>query len=429
MNFCKLRKNHNFNDLIIWIALILIAWSPHIGLDYVYTEPNGESHSLINGQYYFFIATVLAGVILFLKGDRLRLISLIRNKVFAISLALIFLGSVLSNTTLWNWRLLIIVLMISSCVIFAANIIYDFNNKRQKLAVIIFTIPFAFPVLASLILHFFGPVNIGIVIENSLHVSYTPPRWFFLNSSANGFGLDAALASITAFCFIFWSKSNLKIALSIFLFVVGSWVLFNSGTRAAFVLYCVAISTFSIRITVSKLPMFLIAALLILVPASTWLFDITMLKNYFRIWGDINKISAGRASSIVEMWNMFLGSPIVGNGFGFADRGIDFHPSNIFYTALLTEIGAWGTLGCLLAILYPVVKQGIVWLSQSSLVPINFEPPVHSWAPCILFGFTPYLFFEFNVLRVSATNQLWMMCWCITFFNVISAQTEHRRAL
>jgi hypothetical protein len=422
----KLSVNQSFNNSIIWIALILIAWSPHIGLDYVYTEPTGETYSLNNGQYYFFIATILAGVILFLKGDRLRLILLFRNKVLAISLALFFLGSVLSNTTLWNWRLLIIVLVISSCAIFTANIIYDFNNKSQKLAVILFSIPFAFPVLASLLLHFFGPQDWGIIFENSLHKNYSPERWYFLNSSANGFGLDAALTSITAFCFIFWSKSNLKIALSILLFVAGSWVLFNSGTRAALILYIVAITAFSIFAMNNKLSLLITIGLFILVISVIKLFDIPMIENYFRIWGDLDNISGGRVSSMVKMWNMFLESPIIGKGFGFADRGVSFQPSNIFYSALLMEIGILGTFGVLLALLHPLAKKSFGWLLQNTLGALKSVPPIKSWSLCILFGFIPYLIFEFNVLRVSATNQLLMVCWIIVFFDVIDTK-QHKK--
>ena len=407
--FFKHSKSYNFNHSIIWIALTLIAWSPHIGLDYVFTEPNGALHSLKNGQYYFFIATILAGMILFLKGDRLRLILLLRNKALAISLALIFIGCVLSNATFWNWRLLIIVLVISSCAVFAANIIYDFDNKSQKLAIILFTTPFAFPVLVSLILHFFGPLDLGVIFENSTHKGYSPERWHFLNSSANGFGLDAAITCITTYYFLRKQTLPIYILIMLLLFAASIWVLLQSGTRAAYVFFIATVAMYEFLVSNKRLLKIKIVSALICTVTFVFIYGLDNLLIKLRLNGNLQTISSTRYGGMVDLWELFLHSPFRGAGFGAADFGLDISPTNLFYLGMMVEVGIFGTIGAVMLVVYPIVLlffqrnlRGMLIDSKNNHFPV--------WAICIVAGFIPYLLFEFNIFRVSSANQLFGLC-------------------
>ena len=407
--FFKHSKSYNFNHSIIWIALTLIAWSPHIGLDYVYTESNGASHSLMGGQFYFFIATILAGMILFLKGDRLRLILLLRDKVLTISLALIFLGSMLSNATLWNWRLLIILLVISSCCVFVANIIYDFDNKSQKLAIILFTTPFAFPVLASLILHFFGPLDLGVIFENSTHKNYSPERWHFLNSSANGFGLDAAITCVTTYYFLRKQALPIYILIMSLLFIASVWVLVQSGTRAAYVFLIATVAMYEFLISNNRLLKIKIVSVLISIIGFVFVYGLDNLLMRLRIKGNLTTISSGRYTGMVDLWELFLQSPFIGSGFGAADYGLAVNPSNLFYFGILAEIGIFGAVGVVLLMFYPLFLQFSRRIQGLQSLDIN-NNQFYLWGTCIHAGFVPYLIFEFNVFRVSSANQLFFIC-------------------
>ena len=79
--------------------------------------------------------------------------------------------------------------------------------------VIIFLLaPFAIPVYLSFFLEFFGPFEFGFLVQNIKHMEYSPPRWHFLYSSANGFGFSAAFVSVAIYLAFFTSsKISLKI--------------------------------------------------------------------------------------------------------------------------------------------------------------------------------------------------------------------------
>lgn len=407
--YMKLVLNQSFNNSIIWIALILIAWSPHIGLDYIYTEPTGETYRLNNGQYYFFVITLLSGLILLLKSDAHRLVSLFKNKVIIISLTLFFSGLALSNATFWNWRLLLIFLVISSCAIFAANTIYGFDSKRQKLAIILLTTPFAFPVLASLLLHFFGPLDWGIIFENSLHKNYSPERWYFLNSSANGFGLDAAICCITAYCFLRKKTSFLNILIMLLIFMTSVWVLLQSGTRAAYVFLIAAVVTYEFLAKNKNFIIVMIFSVFISIAGFIFVYGHKSLLSALRLGGDLRSMTSTRYEGMVGLWELFIQSPFRGSGFGAADFGLGVQPTNLFYFGMLAEVGVFGTLGALLFLFYPLYLIFLQRIKGLSLCNAN-NSQFSIWATCILAGFIPYLLFEFNVLRVSASNQLFSLC-------------------
>ena len=86
--------------------------------------------------------------------------------------------------------------MLAVFVILAANFVINADARTQSLALLLLMVPFFVPVFGSVLLDFLGPVDIGVLISNIRHMSYSPPRWYFMNMSANGFGFDAALVSV-----------------------------------------------------------------------------------------------------------------------------------------------------------------------------------------------------------------------------------------
>ena len=95
-----------------------------------------------------------------------------------------------------GWRLLAIVGTLAVYVIIAANFVINTGARAQTLALLLLVLPFSVPVFGSVLLEFLGPVDIGVLVSNTKHMNYSPPRWRFMNASANGFGSDAALVSV-----------------------------------------------------------------------------------------------------------------------------------------------------------------------------------------------------------------------------------------
>ena len=95
-----------------------------------------------------------------------------------------------------------------------------------------------------------------------------------------------------------------------------------------------------------------------------------------------------------------MGSPFAGAGFGRADASM-VRPSNMFYPGMAAEIGLIGAAGVFGAMLYPMVAE----FGAPSENRCTFRPTTHSADGfAVLVGVFIWLFFEFDVVRVSATN-------------------------
>ena len=336
-------------------------------------------------------------------------------------------GIVLSSTSAWGWRLFAIIGTISLLSVVAADFVHHYHPKTQLLALLFLVIPFSVPVFGSVLIKFFGPIDIGCLLANAKHMECVPPRWRFLNMSANGFGFDAALVSIFLTIGICYAKNITFRLVVIMLLCASIYALIMSGTRAAFVFYIAAFITFLILRYDQKSLLFLVA-FMVCGAVFIYLIDgVETLKAFLRLEGNLNQISSGRWVGIVGMWELIVASPIGGLGFGAADHNFPVVPSNIFYFGVLAEIGLFGFLGALLILAYPA-KYVVPYLFKPN--GFNDASFLFTFSISVLTGFVPYLMFEFDVLRVSANNQLFFFCWGVIVFNFINADanSNHKNA-
>lgn len=407
----NLNQQNNFrdNDWHVWIAIIAMFWSPHLGLDYVILDADQKFHKIPGGQYIFFVVTVFAGAYLLWRGDIYQYFKPLKYKTVVVSLILFLIGMLISRNGLSEWRLLLIILIISGMSCAAANICTNMSATSQKWLIGCITLPYAVPVIGAIFLNFYGPIDVGIMLENTKHDT-NPPRWHFMNMSANGFGFDAAIASFCLYLLGRRAKTTLLKLLFLALALVSLYALMCSGTRAAMLFMLSAVIVYETMLG-GKLFLYGLLALSSLALITVVLFfDIGVFTEFLRLEGDLTQMTSKRWKGVVELWALFLQSPIVGYGFGLADNGIDASPSNIFYMAILVEVGLIGTLGILILFSFPVIKLALAKIFNKCVDFTDQQQTVTIWSFCIICSFLIYLPFEFNVLRVSVNNQMFFFC-------------------
>lgn len=393
--------------LFTWLNLVILAFSPHIFLDYFYTDPDGVNYYFVNGQFYFYFLTILSGVFLIRNETKSYFIEIFSDYYIAIAIGLFCLGFCFSEIKFHNLRLILILCSLTLCMIVAASVITNFSRKDQYSAVILFATPFAFPVFLAFALHFFGPLDLGVVFENSTHS--IPERWHLFNYSANGFGLDAAIVCITSYFLLRQQTPKIIFLIMVLIFTSSVWVLIQSGTRAAYVFFLSAAIMYELLHIKKRYLIIRIMSALVFIVVFIFTYGVNNFLSRMRLEGDWSSISSSRTDGIKGLWEIFIKSPFRGSGFGAADYGLAVEPTNLFYFGLLAEVGVFGAIGAILLMLYPLViltLKRIKGMDQFSLDNNKFS----IWATCILAGFVPYLMFEFNVYRVSATNQIYFLC-------------------
>jgi O-antigen ligase len=147
------------------------------------------------------------------------------------------------------------------------------------------------------------------------------------------------------------------------------------------------------------------------------IFGTEYIQHLIRFRGGVESFSSGRLDGMRELWDVFLASPFIGQGFGFVDSGSTSAPSNLFYFGLLSEIGIVGFLGAMGFLSYPL-------LLYFGLLGKNAEKGSEKqyfflivFSVSVLLGLFVYLLFEFSVLRVSVYHQLFFLCWSITLLS------------
>lgn len=392
-----------------WMILGLLVFAPHIFLDYIYTDPEGKTYSFVNGQYYFYILTISSSFFLFQKRT-IKYINSIFSDPFIISfVGLFLLGFCLSEIKLYNLRLLAIVGSLSFCMLVATSLVVEFDERDQNNAIILFTAPFFIPVFGALVLYVFGPLDLGIVFENSTHKEYNPHRWYLLNSSANGFGFDATITCITIYYFLRIQTSHIYILIMLLLFVTSVWVLLQSGTRASYIFFIAGVLMYELLVSNKRLIKIKIMVALICLVNFVLIFGLDNLLIRMRLKGNLRTISSTRSDAMFDLWEIFLHSPFKGFGFGAADSGLAVQPTNLFYSGMLVEVGIFGASGAVLLMCYPLFIQFLQRIQGQQVIDQN-NNQFYIWTTCIIAGFIPYLIFEFNVFRVSAIHQLFSLC-------------------
>lgn len=415
------QRSLQFKSVIAALCLGLLLWTPHIGLDYVLEAVDGQRYRFPHGQHFLFFSSLLASVYLFrlVRFDSFSVI--FHSKALLAGMTLLLLGVALSTNGLWNWRLLAIVGSLCIFSTLAGNFAINSSARTKNLALLFVVLPFCIPVFGSILLELFGAINIGVTLSNAKHMQFSPPRWRFMNMSANGFGFDAALASIFFTLGIFYAR-NAILKITVGALLIGSlYALFMSGTRAAFIFYLAATLSFAVFRYGARVMLFLLFGAILVALAALWSDYFELVKGFLRLNGDLQQISSARWGGIIGMFELFTASPLRGMGFGAADNKFPIYPSNIFYFGLLAEIGIFGLLGALLIMAYPI-KLGFA--SSQKLTLLKEMPLLVAFSGAVMIGFVPYLLFEFDVLRVSVNNQVYFFCWGVLVFHFINADTN-----
>ena len=409
-------------------AYILVSLSlmlPSIALSYVLWVPGLSKITLPYGQYIFFCVTIICTIYFALKIGIERARAAFQNNALYFFILLFIAGFALSMVSLWNLRLLLIVTSISCAAIIMAIFVHQSQQISHKWVVGILLLPFAFPVFTAFFLEFFGPINLGFELTNIKHQQYNPQRWHFLSQSANGFGFNAALVFFAAYIAAFIAPDFRNKLLYMILGCVVAVSLFYSGTRAAFVFTFSAIIAFHLFYHGIRYLLFFIIAVCTILVSFSGVFGLSEILDFLRIDSDLNRLSSNRLRGIVGLWEIFKSSPVVGKGFGAVDNGFPINPTNIFYAAIPVEVGVFGFAGVLGLLFFPawlcvrliIQKKQFAFLRDKSFLLV--------FSTCCLAGFVPYLFFEFNILRVSAVNQLFFFLWGYLYFTLQQEQEAH----
>ena len=409
-------------------AYILVSLSlmlPSIALSYVLWVPGLGEFTLPYGQYIFFCVTIIGAIYFALKTGVKTARTAFQNKIIYFFILLFMAGFALSMDSLWNLRLLLIVTSISFSAIVMAIFVHQSQQINHKWVVGILLLPFAVPVFLAFFLEYFGPINLGFELTNIKHRTYSPMRWHFLSQSANGFGFNAALIFLATYIASFITPDFRNKLLCMILGCVVAVALFYSGTRAAFIFAFSAIVAFHLFYHGARYILFFIAALCVISVSLIGVFGISEILDFLRIDSDLNRLSSRRWQGIVGLWEIFQSSPLVGKGFGASDNGLPVYPTNIFYMALPVEVGIFGFAGAIGLLFLPAWLSVKQILEKKQLAFLRNKSFLMVFSTCCLAGFVPYFIFEFNILRVSAVNQLFFFCWGYLYFTLQQEQKIH----
>ena len=414
-------QHSGFLSFLMFLSLTV----PSVALSYILYVPGLGKLTLPFGQYIFFFVVVISSLFFVLQVGLKTVSTCLRQKALYFSIFLFIAGVLISANSIWNIRLLFIVSCISISSIILAILVHHSQKLNQKLVVSMLLLPFAIPTILAFLLEFFGPFNFGFELANIKHVEYDVHRWHFLSQSANGFGLNAALTFVAAYIAFFISLDFRNKLLCTILGSVVAVSLFYSGTRAAFVFSFSAITVFHLFFHGSRYLLFFLMSSCATAVLFIGFLGVSEIADFLRLSDNLNKLSSARWQGIVGLWEIFKSSPVVGRGFGAADNGLPVYPTNILYLALPVEVGIFGFLGALGFLFLPawlcvrqiIEKKQLAFLRNKSFLLV--------YSTCCLAGFVPYLFFEFNILRVSAVNQLFFFFWGYLYFTVQQEQKTH----
>ena len=392
---------------------VIFLFAPHLALTYTFFEPNLGPLRLPFGNYILFFISLFCGLFFAFKNNFQFFSELKKNKTTWLLFFLFFVGVMFSYKSLENLRLFCIISILTGCALSVANFVSKLKHSDQTKLITFAILPFFIPVLVAVLLHLSGPLDFGLTLQNYTHENYKIPRWRFLHSSANGFGLASAVSCAFFWVAYFIAPKKVTKAIILCCFIVSFIALFFSGTRAAFIFALVSFFCFVfLRFEIRKFVFFVLASFLVL-GSVIFYFGAENVKVFLRI-GDSN----GRLGSTIEIFNLFLQSPFVGRGFGFADSTTEIYPTNLFYPSLLLEIGIIGFGGVFILMILPLILGFWRGFNRKTL---NFLSGEH-FSVCvsytILSSFFVYLFFEFNVIRVSAAHQFFIFLWGIIMFQI-----------
>lgn len=415
-------KNEDSNRQVSsFIAIVFLAIFAHICLDYEYTDPHRHMIRVPMGQYFAFFL-VLFGACLTLYFSRFSIV--LRDKyltIIVLFLPFVLVLAVASSSDFWNFRLLTIIVIMSAS---AGVIGFFFKFPWQQLALLFLFIPYLFPIIGAIILEIAGEVSFGVVWRNPKHIEYPIPRWYFMNSYANGFGLDAAISAFSAIFIFLFQKKNIGKIFWAGIFCVSALALFLSGTRAAWLLFffLIFMCLFS---TAKGTKINAIHVILGLVCITILIFLLNSISvNFLRLSSDLNNFSSNRMQGALYLIDAIANCWFLGVGFGEAKDLGDGIPANLFYLGLAYEIGITGAILAVFCLASPFLFLACRLRKKESSSEDFFKHPLDIWCFCIGAGLLFYQLFEFDLLRVSATNLLFFFCFGRILFTLGQLQKQ-----
>ena len=410
-------SKHQFFDVM---ALVAIFWTPHFLLDYVY-RIGLNNVTAYGAQYLFFFLNLVGTLFLINLIDTRRFKVFFDDKWLRISLLLFIVGVVVSTQSMWNTRLFLIWVTITVGPVVAAIYVFSQPASKQLQSILILVAPILFPILFGLAIEIVGLANQGFAwLDRDGN-----GRWQYLHSSANGYGFDAAIVGLISACFIkFYHWKTIIPAVTGL--VLGTIVLYFTQTRAAMLLMFVGFAVLYLLFLSKQQRLIVSAATLLVVPLFFVFFDIADLKVYFRIEDSMGLTTSGRSSAMVAALSVFGESPIIGSGFGSADKSMPFNPTNLFYFLIPVEIGllgALGVLGTLTSCLSPLIRQA---LTKNAWEHLNQANLLASLSLVAYFAILASMVAEFSIFRISATNQIFFFFWSVNFLFFREGWLEHK---
>lgn len=404
-----------------FFLLFVIFVAPHVGLDYVYRDNLGNDYMVAYGQYFAFFFTVSSTAFL-IKFNPDILESVLRHRKFFLflflSLFLIIVGLLLSNTSAWGWRVLFIIMVFSVCSMVGALYVNNLSINRQKAALLLLALPFFLPIIFACFLELSGPIEFFLEWHNTKHGEYHDFRWHFLNSSANSFGLDAVVSFIIFFSIFFgFNNINLKV-LIVILMAISIFCLIKSGTRSAMVLGTIFFAMLFCFYLNLKQKIFFVAIIMTIGFLFVNVWGFSELQTFFRLDGSLNQISSGRLNAMKTIFWDAIKNPFIGQGFGEADKSFSVKPVNFLYISLFAEVGLISLFGFVLLLFLPVllfINSG--YLRYARLLREQHFSIYSSFS--FYLGLLVFQIFEFSIFRVSVTNQLFFFLWGFLVFNCI----------
>lgn len=399
-----------------WAALVLILWSPHILLDYTYYI-YGVIRPVPHGGVIFFFTTLCSGMLL-ARWTWPVARSIASLRWLQVCLTIFLAGVLFSAKDLHSLRLVAIIGTVSLSMAFAAIWVSSLKRRQQWIALLVIFTPFWASNALGILLEVFELFELKLPIDHTKQAYFFTARWHTLHSSANGFGLDAAVTSISGLCGIVMAKRPLSKLCFLAILLIGLVCVFFSGTRAAmlFVIVGAVMALLSNLGTRSLIRVGLAVLACVLVGGS--LVGVDTIFGYLRISGDVQLITSNRLAGLTNALEQVHRSSFFGAGFGAADGPTQIHPTNMFYPFMVFEIGLVGAAGLFVAMIYPLTM--VLW-RQFSPSKVQRAPAdlLQQFASPMLVGLLVWLLFEFDVVRVSATNQFFMFFWTIILLRLM----------
>lgn len=396
-----------------WLCLAVILWVPHAFLDYQF-HVHYAVWQIPGSKYFFFFLTLAAGLTFAASLSIRDFASLFSDRIVWLAGAFFLAGVLLSTNELAGLKSFGIWVLISSAILAAAIRVYQQDKPTQTLVLMVLVVPYLIPQLWACYLEAFGSLHSALFLDNTWHHEGTN-RWRTLHSSANGFGFDAAIVTFVSHCILLsydhpFRPRLVRAVFAIFL-LVGFVALILSGTRAALLVALVVNAGLFFSHHSARLRLGAVLAAVLSFLLWNLSSDASQVTAYLRVMGDMDAITSGRWNAMVSAIDHVLAFPIQGLGFGSADRSFPISPSNLFYFMLPVEIGLMGGVAAGIVMSFPLWK--ILWMAvvRDRQFCIRNLGALEKFCLFLLPGIFTWLVAEFDVIRVSANNQLFVFGW------------------